>query len=102
VLDPLRFNLLVFGTPTAELAAIDFADLVRVHAVPTDVNADALARAGIPDVAFYLLRPDGHVGLCGGSLERTDVVTYLRENVKLVAHDAAIGPSSESGTSDSP
>ena len=102
VLDPLRFNLLVFGTSTAELAAIDFADLVRVHAVPTDVNADALARAGIPDVAFYLLRPDGHVGLCGGSLERTDVVTYLRENVKLVAHDAAIGPSSESGTSDSP
>ena len=60
-LDDLRFHLLVAGQP-APVAG----DLVQVHAIPSDAANDAeLARARIPATSFYLLRPDGHIGLCG-------------------------------------
>ena len=60
--------------------------LVRVHVVPADPLNDAeLARAGIPQPSFYLLRPDGHVGLCGGRLEAEAVRRYLGENLRLSA-----------------
>jgi len=72
------------------------------QADPSVVEIDTeRARVGIASPSFYLLRPDGHVGLCGGSLERTDVLSYLRENVKLAADDLAIGPSSEPVTGES-
>jgi 2-polyprenyl-6-methoxyphenol hydroxylase-like FAD-dependent oxidoreductase len=95
MLDPVRFNLLAFGTSTAEVDAIGLADLVRVHIVPIDdINAGELARARIAQPSFYLLRPDGHVGLCGGILAATDVVSYLRENVKLPNVESAVAASS--------
>ncbi len=60
-LDDLRFHLLVAGQPAPAAG-----DLVQVHAIPSDPANDAeLARAGIPATCFYLLRPDGHIGLCG-------------------------------------
>ncbi len=55
-----------------------FDGLVRVHVVPADpVNDAELARARIPQPSFYLLRPDGHVGLCGGLVETDAVKEYL-------------------------
>lgn len=60
-LDDLRFHLLVAGQP-----APSAGDLVQVHAIPSDAVNDAeLARARIPATSFYLVRPDGHIGLCG-------------------------------------
>ena len=58
----------------------------RIHAVPDDPANDAeLARAQIPQPSFYLLRPDGHVGLCGARLEAAAVKRYLSERLHMKA-----------------
>ena len=79
-LDDERFHLLAFGQ-RAELPP-DAGDLVRVWSVPSDpANENALARAGIPQRSFYLLRPDGHVGLAGTRLDPDQIRGYLAERV---------------------
>ena len=76
-LDDLRFHLLIAGQP-APVAG----DLVQVHAIPSNPENDAeLARAKIPATSFYLLRPDGHVGMCGGRLEAGALARYLAERL---------------------
>jgi 2-polyprenyl-6-methoxyphenol hydroxylase-like FAD-dependent oxidoreductase len=77
-LDDTRFNLLVFGQPGPADAAVGVDERVRVHAVPDDpANAAELARARVPAPSFYLLRPDGHVGLAGIRLDAGDAARYL-------------------------
>jgi hypothetical protein len=44
-------------------------------------NDRELDRARIPRPAFYLLRPDGHVGLAGGRLEAAAVARYVSERI---------------------
>jgi hypothetical protein len=34
-------------------------------------------------LSFYLLRPDGHVGLCGERLEPAALARYFSERVSL-------------------
>jgi hypothetical protein len=84
-LDDTRFNLLVFGgaSSPAELAGLSaLGDTLRVHVVPRAAENDrALAGAQIPQPSMYLLRPDGHVGLCGPRLAAGAVGRYLRERV---------------------
>ena len=76
--DDLGFDLIVFGQPAPAQAMPAFDGLVRVHVVPADpVNDAELARARIPQPSFYLVRPDGHVGLCGGLVETDAVKEYL-------------------------
>jgi 2-polyprenyl-6-methoxyphenol hydroxylase-like FAD-dependent oxidoreductase len=80
-LDDTCFNLLVFGEhrATADLGGA-FGDLVRVHQVPASPSNDAaLAHAAVPQPSFYLLRPDGHVGLCGSQLEAGAINRYLSQ-----------------------
>ena len=86
-LDDTHFNLLVFGqSPPPEGALGAFGDLMRVHAVPADpLNDRELARAEIPQHSFYLLRPDGHVGLCGANLEAAAIRSYASANLHLTA-----------------
>jgi len=36
-----------------------------------------LSRVRIPNPAFYLLRPDGYIGLCGTRLDAKTVSRYL-------------------------
>ena len=80
-LDDTRFNLLVIGQPTPAAGTLGFGDLVRVHQIPDDpVNAKELARVGITGPAFYLLRPDGHIGLAGIRLEEATLTDYLAEH----------------------
>jgi len=63
-LDDRRFNLLVFGQPAASGETAGLGGLLQIHAIPDDPrNSQELARARIPAESFYLLRPDGHVGL---------------------------------------
>ena len=77
-LDDTRFNLLAIGQPAPPAAALGVGDLIRVHAIPDDpVNTTELARVHITGPAFYLLRPDGHVGLAGRELEAAAVTRYL-------------------------
>jgi 2-polyprenyl-6-methoxyphenol hydroxylase-like FAD-dependent oxidoreductase len=80
-LDDTRFNLIVIGQPAPLEQAIEFGDLLSIHAIPADAhNTQELARARVPGKAFYLLRPDGHVGLAGARLEPGAVVRYLTES----------------------
>jgi 2-polyprenyl-6-methoxyphenol hydroxylase-like FAD-dependent oxidoreductase len=85
-LDDTRFNLLLFGQHAPAEAALARDDLMHTHIIPTDSDNDAeLARVQIPQPSFYLLRPDGHVGLCGFGLEPAAVERYLAERVRLGA-----------------
>ena len=79
-LDDERFHLLAFGQ-RAELPA-DSGSRVRAWTVPSDPeNDEALARAGIAQPSFYLLRPDGHVGLAGTRLDADRIGRYLAGKV---------------------
>ena len=83
-LDDTRINLVVVGQPVPPGGTPELGDLLRIHAIPDDpVNAVELARAGIPKRSFYLLRPDGHVGLCGVRLELAAVARYVTERLGL-------------------
>jgi hypothetical protein len=78
-LDDLRFNLVVIGQPAPEDPTLD--RLLRVHRIPDDpLNAAELARVGIVGRAFYLLRPDGHVGLAGTEVDVAAIPNYLAEH----------------------
>ncbi len=84
VLDDTCFNLLMFGESSAE-AAGQFGDMVRALAIPRIADNDQeLARAGISQPSFYLLRPDGHVGLCGPQFDAAAVARYLAQRAHVV------------------
>jgi 2-polyprenyl-6-methoxyphenol hydroxylase-like FAD-dependent oxidoreductase len=85
-LDDTRFNLLLIGQPSLPAGAFDaFAGSLSVHSVTADAANDAaLAGAKIPSSCFYLLRPDGHVGLCGPRLEAEAVARYASQHLHLV------------------
>lgn len=85
-LDDTQFNLIVIGQRPPSAGEFDFGDLLRIHPLPVDpVNDKELAHARIPQPSFYLLRPDGHVGLCGTRLETASVTRYIAENLQLAA-----------------
>jgi hypothetical protein len=78
-LDDLHMHLVVIGQPAPEVKAD-----VQVHVLPdTPENARELARVGIPAQAFYLLRPDGYVGLSGATLQPGAVERYLAGRLHL-------------------
>lgn len=84
-LDDTRFNLLVFGQPlpAARLPGLD-GGLMLIHVIPEDsFNDQVLAQTHIQKPSFYLLRPDGHVGLAGANLDASGLSSYLSECVKL-------------------
>lgn len=82
-LDDTRFTLLLVGqTPPASMP--DLGDLLRIHSVPNDpANDRELARGQIPHPSFYLLRPDGHVGLCGVHLDATALSRYFSDKLRI-------------------
>jgi len=81
-LDDTHFNLIAIGQPTH--GALGLGDLCPIHTIPPDPTNDAeLARAQIPNPSFYLLRPDGHVGLCGVRLDAAAVERYVANRLHL-------------------
>ena len=83
-LDDTRFTLILFGQPPPPGGVPGLGDLLRTYPVPNDpVNDRELARAKIPRVAFYLLRPDGYVGLSGVQLETAAVTGYLAGRLRI-------------------
>ncbi|HET7923645.1 MAG TPA: FAD-dependent monooxygenase [Rhodanobacteraceae bacterium] len=82
-LDDLRFHLFAFGQ-AAPAGLPDFGGLVATHEVPADAANDAaLAHAKIPQPSFYLVRPDGYVGLCGATLDAESIESYFRETLRV-------------------
>ncbi|HVG05379.1 MAG TPA: FAD-dependent monooxygenase [Burkholderiaceae bacterium] len=82
-LDDTRFNLIVIGQP-ASIQVLALGDLLRVHLIPTDAaNERELARTQIPRPSFYLLRPDGHIGLAGIQLDAVAVDRYILERLHI-------------------
>ena len=83
-LDDTRFNLIVIGQPSPPADVPGLGDLLRILAIPSDPANDAeLARAQIPQPSFYLLRPDGHVGLAGTRLDAAAVTRYVSERLHM-------------------
>src|SRR5262249_47350566 len=84
VFDDMHFHLIVTGQPAPADAGARLGDLLRTHVLPADPANDAeLARAEIPLPSFYLVRPDGYIGICGGRLETAAIGRYLSERVRL-------------------
>ena len=83
-MDDTRFNLIVVGQPSPAEGGLGLGELLHIHAIPADPTNDMeLARAHIPHPSFYLLRPDGHVGLCGNRLDAAAVTRYVSERLRL-------------------
>lgn len=86
----LRFNLFLTGQSPAGEGWSEFAHLVRTCTIPKDAGNDReLARVQIPARSFYLVRPDGYVGLCGTSFDAASVKSYLLREMQLTLHQAA-------------
>jgi len=79
-LDDTRFNLIAIGQPAPSAESLGLGDLLRVHVVPFDVeNQGPLAALSISAPAYYLLRPDGHVGLAGRQLDEAALRRWFTE-----------------------
>jgi 2-polyprenyl-6-methoxyphenol hydroxylase-like FAD-dependent oxidoreductase len=84
-LEDTKFNLLVFGQAPPQAGLPQLNGLLQVHYVPGDPDNQAeLTRAGIPSPAFYLVRPDGYVGLCGARMNVNAIDRYI--SVRLNMH----------------
>ncbi len=87
-LDDTRFTLLVFGQSAPE-GLPPPRDLLCIHTIPADpANDRELARVNIPRPSFYLLRPDGHVGLAGIQLDVAAVTRYVSGRLHLATQGA--------------
>jgi len=83
-LDDTQFNLILFGQPPPPEGLSDLGDMCRVYVVPANPDNDVeLAHKQIPQPTFYLLRPDGHIGLCGVRPDAAAVRNYLSECLHL-------------------
>jgi hypothetical protein len=83
-LDDTLFNLIVVGQAPPASAVQSLRDLCLVHVIPADPFNDAeLARVHVPQPSFYFLRPDGHIGLCGASLDVETIKRYVSERLHL-------------------
>src|SRR5438093_5568211 len=83
-LDDTRFTLIVTGQASPPGGVPELGDLLCIHEVPSDpANNRELARAQIPRPSFYLLRPDGHVGLAGTQFDAVAATRYVSERLHL-------------------
>ncbi len=83
-LDDARFALIVIGQPAPSKVEPDLDKLIRTHVIPADpANDRELALARIPQPAFYLLRPDGYIGLSGARLDSAALTRYFSERLNV-------------------
>jgi 2-polyprenyl-6-methoxyphenol hydroxylase-like FAD-dependent oxidoreductase len=83
-LEDTKFNLVLFGQPAPDMGKLWLGEMISVHTIPTDpANDKALARANIPAPSYYLVRPDGYVGLCGGQLDPDALARYIADNLTV-------------------
>jgi len=77
-MDDKRFSLIVIGQPAPSAASLGFGDLLQVHAIAAGAENDsALAAVSITGPAYFLVRPDGHIGLAGTRFQEADLKRWL-------------------------
>jgi hypothetical protein len=86
LLSGTQFKLLAFGQRVPETPWLKASDVIATHEVPGNAtNSAELKRAGVPTPSFYVVRPDGYVGICGEGLDMAAVRRYLETRVQLCA-----------------
>ncbi|HKE49742.1 MAG TPA: FAD-dependent monooxygenase [Rhodanobacteraceae bacterium] len=81
-LDDTHFHLVAFGQDAWAPEGLE--DLVQAHVMPDHpINTAELARAGIPQPSFFLVRPDGYIGLCGTTLDSAALARYFAEQLRV-------------------
>jgi hypothetical protein len=81
-----HFHLVLIGQPPAPDRANRFGSLLEKHVIPAGAeNGKELARAQIPQPSFYLIRPDGYIGLCGKIAQADEIAKYAEKNLQLEA-----------------
>jgi 2-polyprenyl-6-methoxyphenol hydroxylase-like FAD-dependent oxidoreductase len=91
-LDDTRFNLLVTEQPLSASGSLEGPGILRTYTIPnTPANERELARVHINGPAFYLLRPDGHVGLCGTHVDTAAIDRYFARAVGLRMEPRDVG-----------
>jgi 2-polyprenyl-6-methoxyphenol hydroxylase-like FAD-dependent oxidoreductase len=86
----MRFNLFLVGQSSAGGGLPEFGDSLHAWVVPEDEGNDReLSRVQIPKPSFYLVRPDGYVGLCGVRFDAVRAKDYLTRNLHLSLSRAA-------------
>src|SRR5215472_24221 len=84
-----HFSLILVGQSNFTGETPELNGLLHTYVVPADpTNDEELARTRIPQPSFYLIRPDGYVGLCGASIESADIQDYFTENLHLLIQRA--------------
>ena len=80
LLDDKRFNLILIDQPSATSGTLGLDHLINTYEISSEFeNGAELARKNIPHPSFYLLRPDGHIGLCGPLWESASVKSYISQ-----------------------
>jgi len=76
------------GTPeqsAPDTHTLDFGDMLQIHTIlDNSINRQELSRVGIISPSFYLVRPDGHIGICGGKFEESQVIHYINERLHII------------------
>jgi len=80
-LDDTRFNLILIGQSTDSVP--EDRPLVK-HEIPDlATNVATLAQAGIRAPSYFLLRPDGYIGLAGTRLQSGELQQYFSERISV-------------------
>ncbi len=83
-LDDTRFTLLVLGVALPPETISLLRKMADVIVIPSGGrNAEAFAAAGLQAGSYYLLRPDGHIGLCGEQPDLATIERYLASKIGL-------------------
>jgi hypothetical protein len=88
-----RFTLILTGqlVPSGRIPGLDSA--MQMLTIPANAeNRAELERVKVPATAFYLLRPDGYVGLAGVHLDMAAVNRYVSERLHLTGGAALTLP----------
>jgi hypothetical protein len=90
-LDDTRFTLIVIGQSAAVSGIPVLNGTMQMLMIPvTSENRAELGRVKVPEKAFYLLRPDGYVGLSGVQLDMAEVNRYVSERLHLTRGATAL------------